>query len=135
MSRLVETVSPGAKAAGGGPEGGLERIAKYIPAEILAFYALWTQAAASLPWAQYILPICIAGAVIGLVVTYVYFDRLFPNAAPESKRYHRVISPVAFGVYSYTIMGSVVPDIFVSGIALLATAAITLASALAIPRA
>lgn len=135
MGRLVSAVRVGAKAAGGDSDTPLSRIAKYVPAEILAFYTLWTQAAASLPWKEHILKVCVAGALIGFVVTFLYFDRLFPNAEPAERRFHRIISPLAFAVYSYTIMASVVTDIFVPGIALLATAVITLVSAVAVPKA
>lgn len=135
MGRLVNTVRRGALATGGDPDTPLSRIAKYVPAELLAFYTLWTQAAASLPWKEHILTVCVGGAVIGVVVTFVYFDRLFPGADPVSRRFHRIISPVAFAVYSYTIMGSVVAHIFVPGVALLATAVITLVSAVAVPKA
>jgi hypothetical protein len=135
MSRLVIPEGIGAKAAGGGDkDNNLERIAKYIPAEVLAFYTMWTQAAASMPWANWLLPLCVVGMVIGIVITFVYFDRFFPDEPEAARRTQRLISPIAFLVYGYTIMGAVVPAVFVSGVALAATALITLISAVVIPK-
>ena len=150
MSRLVETVSAGAKTASrSNPKDGIERIAKYIPAEILAFYTMWTQAAALLPIKSadpdapppdsLVFPegtvtiACLVGLVLGAILTYAYFDRFFPDAKPESRRYHRVISPIAFLIYGYTIWGAVDPSYFVPGIALMATAVLTLGTFLAQP--
>ncbi|MCJ2189172.1 hypothetical protein [Novosphingobium beihaiensis] len=141
MSRLVEPVPAaarlnviGARAAADGGETGLERIAKYIPAEILAFYTMWVQGVATLPWPEYRLAMCILGAAFGVVLTYFYFDRFFPGVPIASRHYQRVISPIAFAVYSYTILGSVVPTVFVPGIALMLTAVVTVISAIAAPR-
>ena len=135
MSRMVIAETVGATAAGvSEKDTNIDRIAKYIPAEVLAFYTMWTQAAASLPWADWLLTICLVGMVIGVACTYIYFDRFFSGADPASRRMQRAISPVAFLIYSYTIIGAVVPEVFVSGVALAATALITLVSAVAVPR-
>lgn len=114
-------------------DNGLSRIAKYIPAEILAFFTMWTQGAAQLPMPEYLLTICVIGAVAGAIISFIYFDKFFPDAPEASRKAHKIISPLAFLVYSYTITGSVVQDFFIPGIALMATATITLVSYLVNP--
>ena len=134
MGRLVTARGVGTKAAGGNDQdGALSRIAKYVPAEVLAFFAMWTQAMASLPWKDAILPAEIGGAVVGVVFTYFYFERFFPEASISSRSAHKLVSTLAFGVYAYNLSAGAVPKYFVPGIALALTAAITLFSAVFIP--
>lgn len=138
MGRLVTARVFGAKAAAGGDQdAALARIGKYIPAEILAFFAMWTQGTATLaakPMLQeYLGGIELVGAIIGLVVTYIYFDRFFPQSAAVSRNAHKWISTLAFGVHAYNLSAGAVSTYFVPGVALLATAVITLVSAVYIP--
>jgi hypothetical protein len=134
MGRLVSTRTLGAVVANAGDdERALTRIAKYIPAEILAFFAMWTQGAASLPWADAVRWVELGGALVGLVATYLYFDRFFPESSIRSRIAHKRISTLAFGVYAYNLSAGAIPSYFVPGVALLLTAAITLVSALIIP--
>lgn len=134
MGRLVTVRTVGPRAAAAGDEDSpLSRIAKYVPAEVLAFFAMWTQAAASLPWPEIVLPAELVGAAAGLLVTYVYFDKFFPKAPPEARKAHKWISTLAFGVHAYNLSAGAIPEYFVPGIALALTAAITLISALVIP--
>lgn len=152
MSRLIEPAQAGAKLATSSDDpNGVERIAKYIPAEILAFYTMWTQAATMLPiettdiseepsvgilFPENTVTIaCAGGLMFGVIITFFYFDRFFPNAKPVSRKYHRAISPIAFVIYGYTIWGAVDTTYFVPGIALMATAVLTLVSFLAQPKA
>lgn len=139
MSRLVSAGRSGPDAArvdesASAKDPALSRIAKYIPAEILAFYTMWTQGASQLPWKDMVMPLCLAGLAAGAVLCYVYFGRFFPEAPEASRKAHKILSPLAFLVYGYTIMGAVVPDIFVAGVALMLTAVITLASILMVPK-
>jgi|SRR5882762_2033631 len=134
MSRLVTVRYTGPQAAGDGDRDGPgARIAKFIPAEVLAFFAMWTQGVALLPWKNTIQTAELVGAVLGVVFTFVYFSRFFPNAPPESRAAHRYISTLAFAVYAYTISAVVIPGYFVPALAFLATAVITLVSAAFIP--
>lgn len=138
MSRLVHTrsaivaQSPDTAEA---DESALSRIAKFIPAEILAFYTMWTQGAAQLPWKEAVMPMCLGGLIVGAVMSYVYFSRFFPNTPPESRKAHRIMAPLAFLIYGYTIMGAALPHLYIPGVALMATSAITVMSAVYQPTA
>jgi hypothetical protein len=135
MARLVTVRPAGAAQASAAEDDALSRIGKYIPAEVLAFYALWTQAMAMLRWKELIIPGELLGGVIGLVFTYFYFDRFFPNEAKEARKAQKIISPLAFAVHAYTISAAAIPkDYFEPAIALALTALITLASAAYIPK-
>jgi hypothetical protein len=134
MSRLVSVRYVGAVAASKGDDDNTAaRIAKYIPGEIIAFFSMWTQGVAILPWKNALLTCEVVGIIVGLIVTPLYFSKFFPNAPPEARAAHRWISTIAFAVYAYTISAAVIPEYFVAGLALLATALITLVSALFIP--
>lgn len=134
MSRLVTPRQTAVKAAGGSEQdGALSRIAKFVPSEVLAFFAMWTQAIASLPWKGAVPLIELGGAIVGLIITYVYFDRFFPQASPASRSAHKWISTGAFGVHAYNLSAGATPEYFIPGIALASTALITLISALYIP--
>lgn len=137
MGRLVETVPVGATAANrSSGHDGIDRIAKYIPAEVLAFYSMWTQASTMLPDtlpAHTLTFSCIIGIFVGISITYFYFDKFFPNADPNARKYHRIISPIAFLIYGYTIWGAVDSLYFLPGLALMATALLTLVSFIAAP--
>lgn len=139
MSRMVAArrsaaldARTGAQAAESDPA--LSRIAKYIPAEILAFYTMWTQGAAQLPWPDLVMPLCVGGGIVGAILCYIYFGRFFPDAPEAARRAHQMLSPLAFLVYGYAIMGAVVPEVFVAGLALMLTAVVTLASVLLVPQ-
>jgi hypothetical protein len=134
MGRLVTARTVGTKAAGGNDQDGpLSRIAKYVPSEVLAFFAMWTQAVASLSWKDVVLPAEIGGAVIGLIVTYVYFDRFFPQSPASSRSAHKWVSSGAFAVHAYNLSAGAIPAYFIPGIALALTALITLLSVIVIP--
>lgn len=131
MGRLVTP-----RRAGGGflasaeettPDGGLARIAKYVPAEILSFYALWIQGVAffSPDWEAVAI---LVGTVVGVIATIIYFARAFPNALPQVRRSHMIVSPLAFIVYAYNLSASVVPQYFHPGVAVFGTALIILIS-------
>jgi hypothetical protein len=123
-----------AAANKGDSDNALARIAKYIPAELVAFFAMWTHGVALLPWKNSILACEMVGVVIGLVVTPAYFTKFFPSAPPEARAAHRWISTLAFAVYAYTISAAVIPkQCYVPALALIATALITLFSAIFIP--
>ena len=135
MGRLVTVKYLGAQTAAAGEEDGpLNRIAKYVPAEVLAFFAMWTQAMAELPWKNAVLGGEIVGAVLGLIVTYAYFDRFFPNEPPEAQSAHKWISTLAFAVYAYNLSAGAISQYFEPAIALAVTAFITLLSALFVPK-
>lgn len=136
MSRLVtvKTIGPVAAAAAAPRDSTLTRIGKYVPAEILAFFAMWTQAVGTFSSSYARVPVEVAGVLIGLVATYIYFDRFFPGAPVEARNAHRWISTLAFAVYAYNLSAPVLPSgCFIPGAALLATALITLISALVEP--
>jgi hypothetical protein len=120
-------------AAKGDDDNTTARIAKYIPGEVLAFFAMWTQGVALLPWKVSFLHFEVAGAIVGVIITPVYFTKFFPNTPEEARAAHRWISTVAFAVYAYTISAAVIPKHYVPALALLATALITLVSAIFIP--
>ena len=135
MSRLVTVRYSGATAAAKVDEDrALGRIAKYIPSELLAFYSMYTQGVATLKWAS-VRPLSeLAGAAVGVILTLVYFGHFFPKAPPEARKAHLWISTCSFVVYAYTISAAAVPEYFIPGLALMATALITLVSSVIIPR-
>ncbi|HEY6926774.1 MAG TPA: hypothetical protein VI653_25035 [Steroidobacteraceae bacterium] len=135
MSRLVTVRYGGAAAAAKADEDRtLGRIAKYVPSELLAFYSMYTQGVATLKW-ESVRPLGeLVGAAIGVILTLVYFGRFFPKAPPEARKAHLWISTGAFVVYAYTISAAAAPQYFVPGLALMATALITLVSSVIIPR-
>lgn len=116
MSRLVqEEVSPlqaeavqaksqkAAKPAKSKKEQYFERVAKYIPAEIVAAYVAAVGAVAQLP--------DLAGrrvwysvAFIGGVVGTPLYLRMFGDPS-KSKTMHLVVSTIAFVVWSYSLGG------------------------------
>src|SRR5690349_22205970 len=119
MARLVTVRMLGPRTASSTDEDSpLSRIAKFVPAEVLAFFAMWTQAVASLPWPKAILPGELIGAALGLVFTYFYFDKFFPKAPPEARKAHMWISTLAFGVHAYNLSAGAISEYFIPGIAL-----------------
>jgi len=138
MSRLVTIRrKAGALAAGAPPEepdNALARIAKYVPAEVLAFFTIWTQAAATSANDKVVLWAAVGGGVLGALFTIFYFGKFFPNVPPEARKAHMWVSTLAFIVYAYTIAGSAIPEVyFKPGIALGATALVTLISSVVVP--
>lgn len=108
MSRLIEPKSKGAKLLSNeGPGDGIpQRVAKYVPAEIIAVYL-------------FLLPIVINGTdagsnkrevllavifVICLIATPFYFWR-FRDVTKKVRWYHVVISTFALLVWVYSIPG------------------------------
>lgn len=134
MGRLVEAMSSTPKAAAGG-ESKLERIAKYVPAEILSFYAMWVEATALLNLNNNATVSMVAiGCVIGLVATPIYFWKFFPTEPKTVRQAHMMVSSVAFLAYSYSISSVAIPDFVNPAICLLLTAVATLLSAFIRPR-
>lgn len=108
MSRLVEPRSKGAKLfSDEGPGDGIpQRVAKYVPAEIIAVYL-------------FLLPIVINGTDAGsskrevllavifaicLIATPLYFWR-FRDVSKKVRWYHVVLSTFALVVWVYSIPG------------------------------
>lgn len=114
MSRLIERVQGRPKLFAEGGEGAKEygeRIAKYVPSEIIAAYLA-------------LLPVVLAGTdadttkrtvllavilAVGLVFTPLYLRRF--EGSSKVKKYHLVISTAAFLVWSYSIQGGLFDDV------------------------
>jgi hypothetical protein len=143
MSRLIDPVPRGGKLFAAGDTTGqkaqtyLERVAKYVPAEIIAAYLS-------------LLPVVLAGTsadttrrtvwlavifAIGAIFTPLYLWR-FPGDL-KVKWYHLVISTAAFVVWTYSIRGGLFDDVGIYDTvgAAVSLAVFTLASGLFAPTA
>lgn len=116
MARLIDPVPRGGKLFAGDNKGDAardyaERVAKYVPAEIIAAYLA-------------LLPIVVSGTdpdttrrtmllglifAIGVIFTPLYVWR-FP-AQTTVKTYHVVLSTLSFVLWSYSIRGGFLEDI------------------------
>jgi hypothetical protein len=116
MSRLIDPVPRGGSLFAGNTKTAktqtyLERVAKYVPAEIIAAYLT-------------LLPIVLSGTTadttsrkvwlavifaIGTIFTPLYLWR-FPGDL-KVKWYHLVISTLAFVVWTYSIRGGLFDDV------------------------
>lgn len=110
MSRLVRGKRPGASAFAGRPRGEAareygERVAKYVPAEIIAVYLTLTPVILSGTddgtTRRTVLLAVVLG--VGVVLTPVYLLRFAEEGAP--KVLHLVIATIAFVVWAYGIGG------------------------------
>ena len=135
MGRLVELQVRGVTAAADGSrEDPLTRIAKYVPAEILAFYSMWVEGVTTVTSdAKFRLYIVITGGVIGLLATPFYFWRYFPTEPVPVRKAHAIVSSIAFIAYGYSLSAIAIPSWVNAGIALLLTAITTLIAALVQP--
>ncbi len=140
MPRLISPVPGGGRLIAGGHDGKKkeeygERVAKYVPAEVIAAYLA-------------LLPLVIAGSSagssrrtvllavilgIGVVFTPLYLWR-FP-AEKNVKKFQLVISTLAFVVWSYSIPEGLFDDIGIYDqvVAPIALVVFTLASGLFAP--
>lgn len=116
MGRLIDPIPRGARLFSGGDKGEktqeyLERVAKYVPAEVIAAYLA-------------LLPVVLSAtdpdttrrtiwlAVIfglGVVFTPLYLWR-FPGAS-SVKWFHFVVSTTAFVIWVYSIRGGLFDDV------------------------
>lgn len=135
MSRLIEPQTTAAHAAGQETEEGkLGRIAKYVPAEFLAFYAAWVEGVATFGFAKEIaLLLTVLGIVIGLILTPIYFLHFFEGQPVKVRRAHAVVSTLAFFTYAYSLSAMTIPTWVHPGVCLLLTAITTLLSAFVRP--
>lgn len=143
MSRLVTPLASGddrAQLASGEANDRrayLERVAKYVPAEVLAAYtALLGFFGAVRPDWQ--VPVYWAGFAVCLAATPLYLSKMGRQSEP--KQTHLVVSSIAFVVWAYSIGGPTAvfgPDalaIYDPGLAGAAMVIFTLVSGLVIPR-
>ncbi|MGZ9099168.1 MAG: hypothetical protein ACXW3O_05645 [Brevundimonas sp.] len=113
MSRWVSPASAGLKSAGGrGPSDDvLDRIVKYVPAEVLAAFTMLFGVAAAMELdvrtAQWT-AVGLIGAFLAATVAYV------ATRAPAGKvrTAHLAVSPVAFLAWAYPISSSLLGDWF-----------------------
>ena len=125
MSRLVKAKSRGlhAKAAGTGADQAreyLERVSKYVPAEIIAAYTAINGGVITLP-ESFKYWFLLGNLIICKIFTPIYFALL---AKPEEpKRTQQVVSLIAFFIWAYsisnddTIFGKGYWNVYYAGIA------------------
>jgi hypothetical protein len=140
MPRLVDAKPAGANAFSGGADGQnpaqdyLERVAKYVPAEVIAAYLA-------------VVPIITATTDGGtlrttlhaiifaacLILTPLYLS--FMAQAGQPKRIHMLIGATAFLVWGYSITGGFFADVhwYQAGIAVVVLIIFSLASGLIAP--
>jgi hypothetical protein len=132
-NRFVIPALPSTLASGPPPSGPIDRIVKYVPAEIVSIYALFVQGAASLRVDQgQLRAVVIVLYVIFFLGTIAYEWRFAP---PAVRIAHCIVSPLAFLAWAYSISGSLVPDLFVPVFSLAATVIVLLLSLIIAPRA
>ena len=106
MSRLVEPRPKGSKprlTASAGRDSYLERVAKYVPAEIVAAYVVIIGFAASVPTSTQLAAMVVAFAVC-LIATPLYLWRMGKGA--KVKSVHLIVSTIAFVIWAYAVGGS-----------------------------
>lgn len=111
-----------AKAEGGGTgkkDSAIDRIAKYVPAEILAaFTALYSALIAmALSDGEKLIGAALLIAIF-FVVTIAYVIKYTPDSA--SKKAHLAVTPLAFLSWSYAISSAVLGDYYLPLFAFLA---------------
>jgi hypothetical protein len=131
-SRFVVPVRP-ALASGTAPSsGGVERIVKYVPAEIVSIYMLVVQALASLNHEPAQLrTVVISLFVIFFVGTAFYQWRFAPKDVRAS---HLIVSPLAFAAWAYSITGPLIPSLFSPVYAFAAIGVVLLLSLFVVPK-
>lgn len=105
MSRLVEPRAQGAslrlkRNAEG--DSYLERVAKYVPAEIVAAYIVIVGFAANVPESSQLVAFIVAFAVC-LIATPFYLGRMVEHGRP--KVVHLIVSSIAFCVWAFAVGG------------------------------
>jgi hypothetical protein len=132
-NRFVVPTQPALAAAGrGAPSGAIERIVKYVPAEIVSIYTLVVQSAASLSSdVTQLRTVIITLFVVFFVGTFGYEWRFAPR---DVRVAHLIVSPLAFAAWAYSISGPLVPDLFVPLYSLGATAVVLLLSIIIVPK-
>jgi hypothetical protein len=79
-----------------------ERVAKYVPSEVLAAYLTLVGVIANAPMPRR-LWLDLVSFLVGLVMTPIYLAKMADKNEP--KRLHLVIASVAFVVWSYSLKG------------------------------
>jgi hypothetical protein len=131
-NRFVIPARPALAAAGAAPSGTIDRIVKYVPAEIVSIYTLIVQTAATIKAdAAQLRSVVIWLFIIFFVGTAVYEWRFAPR---DVRVVHAIVSPLAFAAWAYAISGSLVPDLFVPVYSLAATAVVLLLSVIVVPK-
>lgn len=109
MSRLVDPVPDGVgrlSAKGSSAADTVERVAKYIPGEVLAGYLAITALVESgtTPDTDERTTWLVAAGLIGLVFTPLYLNKLARPGWP--KRLHIVVGTAAYIVWTYALKGA-----------------------------
>jgi hypothetical protein len=137
MSRWVVLTKPGLKAGKGGeetPSGPLERIARYVPAEIISPYTMLFAAFVSLVkgriTAEYWPLVPAALMFLFFIATIAYVWRETSGAV---RRVHLIVSPLAFLAWAYPISSALLGDWF-DGIVALSAQAIVICLSIALWR-
>ncbi len=130
MSRYV--IAKDSDPSKGTGDGFGTRLAKYIPAEIVAMYTITINSmvaakppAALSPW------IAVGAIALFLLATFVYFAQRAPAGAV--RRAHMIASPIAFLAWAYPLAAPLLGTWFIAWIAVLGQAVAALAAWLAAP--
>jgi hypothetical protein len=109
MGRLVDPkpAGPTAVAAGAKPDhkAYLERVAKYVPAEVIAAYLVLIPIVEATSQEGSTLQRVLLGVVllVGLVFTPLYLRAMAEVGQP--KRVHQIIASIAFLIWTYSVGG------------------------------
>lgn len=139
MSRWVVPTGEGLKSGGGeSPSGPAERIAKYIPGEIISAYTMLYGLIVSYNGGvtkepspdgyNWVLTVTVLLIFIFLIVTIFYIRK---NSDPTSRKAHLIVSPVAYLAWVYPISSALLGSWF-NGLVAILLQALSIGLALAI---
>lgn len=130
MSRYVIPQNPG--LLNGTGDGFGTRLAKYIPAELVAMYTLTINSlVAAKPPAAFSPWIAVGMIVLFLLATIFYFVQRAP--AGPVRRAHMIASPIAFLAWAYPLAAPLLGTWFIAWVAVIGQAAAALAAWLIAP--
>jgi len=125
MSRYVIPKAPG--LATGAADGFGSRLAKYIPAELVAMYTISIGGlvsakppVSSSPW------IALGVIVVFLAATFLYFVRKAP--AGTVRKAHMIASPIAFVAWAYPLAAPLLGAWFIGWVAIIGQTVAALAA-------
>lgn len=114
MSRWVVSGREGLKAGvSGESDGPIDRVVKYVPAEVVSAYTLLFSALVAMKLPPNQRPELVAVGLIGVfvIVTIAYIGTKTPPGA--TRKAHLLVSPLSFIAWSYPISSALLGEWFI----------------------
>lgn len=134
MSRWVQPGGAGLKAVGHtAPDGPLDRIVKYVPAEVVSVYIMLFSLLASISMTDAQKPL-VAMSLMALFLACTFFYVWTRSPPGPSRKAHLLVSPLAFLAWAYPLSSALLGSYFVGLVAFAGQALVVAISIFVAPR-